>query len=189
MKLPWKGGADGAGRTGMVLLLVLGFLLIAGTSASAGALITGRQIKDEAVKSRHLKNGTVSAVDIRDGSLRRRDFEEHKVVGPPGPQGEPGARGNVGPVGPAGNLGLEYRVTTAELPFGEVVELKTHCSAGNEQVGGGVGATDAEETDLRRSDRFVDANGEGWLGRAVGLPDDNGAANVLRVWAICVASQ
>jgi hypothetical protein len=189
MKLPWKGGADGAGRTGMVLLLVLGFLLIAGTSASAGALITGRQIKDDAVKSRHLKNGTVSATDIRDGSLRRRDFEEHKVVGARGPQGEPGARGNVGPAGPPGNLGLEYRVTTAELPFDGLVELRTHCSAGKVQVGGGVGATDAGETDLRRSEPFVDATGEGWRGLARGLPDANGAVNVLRVWAICVPSQ
>lgn len=69
----------------------------ASRSGSAGASITGAQIR----------NGSVTTKDVKDGSLLAQDFRAGQL--PAGPQGVAGPRGEtgaVGPTGPAGDQGV-----------------------------------------------------------------------------------
>jgi len=76
----------------LALLVALG-----GTATAAGVLITGKQVKD----------GSLTGLDVKDKSLRAKDFEgsvrgglrPQGPAGPPGPQGETGPQGTVGPGG------------------------------------------------------------------------------------------
>jgi hypothetical protein len=69
----------------------------AGTAggAHAGSLITGRQIKDNALLSRNLRNGSLTGTDVHDGRLSARDFQGDTTgpPGDPGPIGTPGSSG------------------------------------------------------------------------------------------------
>ncbi len=90
-----------------VIVVVSGVItltLVAGGGALAGSLITSAQIKNNAIRS----------VDVRDGTLKLKDVSEAAqaalagqdgAAGPQGPEGEVGARGPVGPEGPAGATG------------------------------------------------------------------------------------
>ncbi|WP_370288412.1 hypothetical protein [Nocardioides sp.] len=54
----------------MALLAAVVLVVAAGSGgAVAGALITGKQIKNESVTGADLKNGTVTGVDLKDGAL------------------------------------------------------------------------------------------------------------------------
>lgn len=63
-------------RGRFVLLAVLTFFVATTSGATAGALITGKQIKDESVTGRDLRNGTTSGADVRDGSLTSADVRD-----------------------------------------------------------------------------------------------------------------
>lgn len=63
-------------RGRFVLLAVLTLVVAMSSSATAGALITGKQIKNGSVAGRDLRDGTVSGTDVRDGSLRSEDVQD-----------------------------------------------------------------------------------------------------------------
>jgi hypothetical protein len=90
------------------LLVVLLLVLVTGSAATAGSLITGKQIKD----------GSLTGKDVRDRSLTAGDLAPGTVpdavagpsgpagtMGPAGPIGNDGAPGPEGPVGPRGEPG------------------------------------------------------------------------------------
>lgn len=63
-------------RGRFVLLAVLALVVAMCSSATAGALITGKQIKNGSVTGRDLRDGTVSGADVRDASLRSADVQD-----------------------------------------------------------------------------------------------------------------
>src|SRR5437764_7232485 len=79
-----------------VLAAIAFFIAIAGGSAYAAATIGSGDIKNDAVLSRHIKNGevknqdlaanSVGSAEVIDGSLRRRDFAT-RALAPSGPAG------------------------------------------------------------------------------------------------------
>ncbi|WGX96476.1 hypothetical protein [Nocardioides sp. L-11A] len=63
-------------RSGIVTIVAAtGLVLTAGTSgAVAGAMITGKQIKNNTVTTKDIKNGSLTGVDVADGSLDVADL-------------------------------------------------------------------------------------------------------------------
>lgn len=86
----------------MIVALIALFVALGG-SATAGILVTGKQIRNGSVTGIDVKNNSLTSKDIRDirskdikdGSLRARDFRTGEL-GSQGPQGERGPRGNPG---------------------------------------------------------------------------------------------
>jgi hypothetical protein len=87
-----------ARRLHLIALVLLVLVVGVAGSASAAVLIGSRQVKDGSLTGRDLRLGTVRSSDVRDHSLKPRDFD---VIpqGPTGPQGAPGGRGTSGSPG------------------------------------------------------------------------------------------
>jgi hypothetical protein len=107
-----RGRADGsmqirrhAGRSRFVAAVVAVVVVGGATSATAGGLITGKQIKDGTIRGRDLANGKVAGTDVRDGVLSVSDFDQESIRGP---QGAPGPQGDPGPRGVGGIPGVEF---------------------------------------------------------------------------------
>lgn len=82
--------------TPIVALVAAGCLLLGSTGgAVAGALITGKQIKDNTVTTKDIKNGSLAVKDL---SKQTRSA----LAGAPGPAGATGATGAAGAAGPRG---------------------------------------------------------------------------------------
>jgi hypothetical protein len=79
-------------RLHLIVLVLLVLVVGLAGSASAAVLIGSGQVKDGSLTGRDLRLGTVRSSDVRDHSLKPRDFA---VIpqGPTGPQGAPGDPG------------------------------------------------------------------------------------------------
>src|SRR5215210_7806726 len=89
----------------MVIACIALFAAGGGSAVAARGLIGGKQIKANAIKSKHVKNRSLRGVDFARGQL------------PAGPRGPAGAQGPAGPGGPAGRDGfglVAYRVSDDE---------------------------------------------------------------------------
>ena len=71
--------------------------------SAATQLISGKQLKTNAVGSRHIRDRAIGTTEVRDGSLRSLDFGAGQL--PQGPRGDAGPAGSAGPAGPAGPQG------------------------------------------------------------------------------------
>lgn len=80
-----------------LLLTAVAVTLCCAASATAASVITGKQIKNNSVSTKDIKNRSLRAIDFRPGTLRRGP------AGPAGPAGVPGPAGGAGPAGPAGS--------------------------------------------------------------------------------------
>jgi hypothetical protein len=80
------------------------FIALDGSSFAAPvrALIAGKDIRPDAISTRHVKNGTLRAADFRAGEL---PTGAEGAPGAPGAKGEPGAAGPQGAPGVAGPAG------------------------------------------------------------------------------------
>jgi hypothetical protein len=169
-----------------------------GGTATAGTLITGRNVKD----------GSLTGRDIHDGSIQSRDLtpslrklfstgtakkEPPLVVlsGPPGPQGP------TGPAGPAaGGLSpskVHLRQSETKVvqggPAGDVQTAVAFCDPGEVPTGGGYYSNIAH---AGISGPHVDPSSRQLVGWSVsvdglGLPD--GTSQEIRAFAVCVATQ
>ena len=86
MSTPRARGRIGFAHVASALALVFA---LSGT-AYAGALITGRDIRDGSVTGKDVKNGTLTGTDVRDGSLSKADLASGIVPVPPGATLPPG---------------------------------------------------------------------------------------------------
>lgn len=85
------------------LFVVLGGSSVAQPAVRAAAsLITGKQIKDNAVTGRDVRNSSLTGRDVRNGTLMAGDFSPGQL-----PAGTTGAQGPAGPGGPKGATGLQ----------------------------------------------------------------------------------
>jgi collagen triple helix repeat protein len=78
-----------------------------GGTAVARALITGKDIANDAITSRHVRNGTLEMSDMapRMRAAMNRSTSQPGPKGPAGPQGPKGDSGLQGPRGPQGERG------------------------------------------------------------------------------------
>jgi hypothetical protein len=142
---------------------LLGVIVLGGaSSATAGGLITGHQIKDGTIRSRDLTNSGRTGADVRDGSLTVADFDQASIRGPQGAAGPPGLPG---PPGLDGIPGVEF----AEKPFTAVhesgvsagiSEVTLTCpTAAKRAVAGGISSLNPDGIDVIESAPTEPTNG------------------------------
>jgi hypothetical protein len=135
---------------GLALLIALG-----GTSYAAA-----NQLPRGSVGTLQLRNGAVTSIKVLNGTLRRADFAPGTLLsGPAGPQGPQGPAGATGPAGPAGTVDTTqfYKKTESDarylrrtqtivssisVPAASAESLSVNCGSGFEALGGGVDADD-----------------------------------------------
>jgi hypothetical protein len=110
--------------------------------AVAGALITGKQIKDNSVATADVTNNSLGSVDvknesittgdIKNGTLRTVDFASGQLPeGAPGPAGAPGAQGA------PGISGLQIVEVSSASSSSSTRQIDVSCPAGKQVIGGG----------------------------------------------------
>ena len=91
--------------------------------ALGGSSYAAVKLSANSVRSKHIKNGQVRSVDVKDSGLRARDFAPGQLPqgarGDAGPRGEAGAKGDKGDAGP-GAEAISY-VADTEF-YGDVNE-------------------------------------------------------------------
>ncbi len=88
-------------RGGIVLAAAAVLAVGAGSGAVAGAMITGKDIKDHSIKAKDLDAGSVTTNKVKNGTLKLKDLSS-EVTGKLGAPGPAGAQGPQGPQGPSG---------------------------------------------------------------------------------------
>lgn len=194
---------------GFVVVLVIAMT----GSATATALITGRQIKNGSITGADVRNGSLSASDIT-GDFQGRPGATgpagpmglpgaagaqgadgqpgpEGAAGPAGPKGQKGDQGESGPQGPAGPAGGTVVVgqpVSSEPAAGPAVTVTAtaSCPAGETVLGGGAEAT---TNDTANKVQLISSRPEGDSGWtavgvvAVGL--GNGKKLTVTPYVIC----
>lgn len=118
--------------------------------ASAGRLVTGKQIVDGSLTGKDLRDRTVTSRDVRDGSLSPDDYEVSPdaaragdeltglLVGADGPRGPQGPKGPPGPRGWPGIDGLVVNSAQSDVAALKYGNVTTTCPAGTRALAGGV---------------------------------------------------
>jgi len=144
----------------IVAASVAALVLVGGTAADAGRLITGK--------------------DVKDGSLTLKDFKASERAKLAGPRGATGPAGAIGPIGATGvanpTVVQSAEVTVAAYGFGNVVAF---CPEGKKVSGGGYAGSIA----------ITAASIPNNLGNAWGAVinnSDNPIAVQVSAYAVCV---
>ena len=134
-------------RTGFWLVGVGALLATSvGGYAVADKLVGAKSIRENAILSRHIRNGEVKEADLGVAVVRKLNTAaEPGPQGPEGPQGQEGLQGPEGETGPPGSPGISgYEVLTASMEFvfddnfsSLPVTLAVPCPAGKLVISGG----------------------------------------------------
>jgi hypothetical protein len=164
-------------RTPRALLIVAALAVLVGFagSATAGVVVTGKQIKDGTITTADLKDESLTGSDVRDGSLTQSDFFD-VLAGPAGPQGDPG------PEGRPGTSGLVYRLVGNSIPKNSDLMWPVVCPPGTTVISGGGSSTGRGELTASAP---RDRAGTGWF---VAYRNPTGAAITAYAWALCVTA-
>jgi hypothetical protein len=194
-------------RPSTVLALVALAVALGGTGYAATLLPAG------SVGTAQLKNGAVISSKVKDGSLRAADFAPGELpagaqgpqgpagsagpqgsagpAGPQGPKGDSGASGSQGPQGPPGISSLTY-VARDFGPFPAHTQYpgEAACGSNLHVVGGGV-LTHGQYAEQAVS-RSYPSNGdgshnEGTTGWAAAVDNLSSSTQSFTVYAICAA--
>jgi hypothetical protein len=194
-------------RPSTVLALVALAVALGGTGYAATLLPAG------SVGTAQLKNGAVISSKVKDGSLRAADFAPGQLpagaqgpqgpagsagpqgsagpAGPQGPKGDTGASGSQGPQGPPGISSLTY-VARDFGPFPAHTQYpgEAACGSNLHVVGGGV-LTHGQYAEQAVS-RSYPSNGdgshnEGTTGWAAAVDNLSSSTQSFTVYAICAA--
>ena len=93
---------------GVAVLAAAAVLAVsAGSGAVAGAMITGKDIKNRTIEAQDLKRGAVTTTKVKNRTLKLKDLSSEVTakLGVQGSAGAAGAAGAAGPQGPAGPMG------------------------------------------------------------------------------------
>ncbi|WP_322937423.1 hypothetical protein [Nocardioides bizhenqiangii] len=153
--------------------LLLGF---AG-SATAGVVVTGKQIKDGTITSRDLRDADLRSADVKDDSLTRRDFDA-RIIGMSGPSGD------IGQPGAPGTAGLTYSIEPFAIPKDTTRTWGAPCPNGTRVLSGGGSADTPGVVQLTESGPVDDA-GTGWW---VGMRNKTNSTVTGYAWALCVTA-
>jgi hypothetical protein len=127
-------------RTKLPLMLAITALAV----AVFGSTPIGRAAQQLVVPSRNtvgtpqLKNNAVTSIKVLNGTLRAADFRQSDL--PQGPPGPAGPSGPAGPAGPAGAAGISGREAVFGTSFNDSSSFKTAtatCPTGKNVIGGG----------------------------------------------------
>ncbi len=117
-------------RVPAVAGVVLVVAVIGGGTATAANLVTGKDVKDNSLRSRDVHNGSLKVKDLTARAVRTlQKGGMAGATGPAGPQGAKGSTGATGPQGPKGDDGL-LTVTAAGNGFVVSNPSVTFSSAG-----------------------------------------------------------
>lgn len=163
-------------RAAAIGYAVLALLVAVSGTATAAAMITGAQIKDNTVHGRDITNASVTGKDVKDKSLTPADFTG-SVQGPPGPTGPDG------PQGQAGASGLQYVTNGIDIATGKTETWAVSCPVGKVVVGGGVSSNNPYYARIVESAPLD--NGAGWW---VGLRNQHSAPIGAYAWAVCATA-
>lgn len=157
-----------------VIIAVLG-------STSVGQAVVNA-VAPNSVGTAQLRNNAVTTKKVKNGSLLRADFKAGQL--PAGPAGPAGAAGAAGPAGPPGVSEYEVVSATSASGSGAVQSVNVSCPAGKKAVGGGANTNTATTGGpvVQKSRPFE--NGGGW--EATGVEAAAYGGNwTTTAWAIC----
>lgn len=171
-------------------------VLLSQQDASAGRLVTGKQIADSSLTGKDLRDGTVTSQDITDGSLSPGDFDLPDVGaslragpgalldGPEGDKGPTGPTGNPGPQGHSGITDLKRVTTSSTVASQQHGTVTTPCPAGTRVIAGGV-LVDGLAALVPINVSAPLNQGAGWQSMV-----RNGSASAVTVngWAVCASA-
>lgn len=141
-------------------------------TAVAGGLITTKQIKDSAITSAKVKNGTLTLKDFKSS-------ERSKLVGATGATGPAGPMGAVGPAGVnAFNNATVVRSPSVLVAAYDIGTVVASCPSGKKVTGGGYFSSIAIAASSQ-----PDVTGTAW--GAVINNSDNGIAVEVWAYAVC----
>ncbi|WP_146207334.1 hypothetical protein [Nocardioides silvaticus] len=166
-------------RRGRALALVAATTLLLGFagSATAGVVVTGKQIKDGTITSADLRDADLQGQDFRDAALTQDDFDT-LVIGPSGPKGDQG------PQGTPGSAGLVYVIEPMAIPKKATRTWGAKCPAGTRVLSGG-GSAATTGIALLTETAPIDDAGTGWW---VGIRNETNSSITGYAWALCVAA-
>ena len=148
-------------RTALTIIVaVVALVVSAGAGATAARLITGKDIK----------NGTVTSADVKNKSLKAKDFSARAKSKLRGPTGATGATGATGPQGAPGISGFEVVTRTVSIPgvLSGTGTVAAACPAGKKAISATAGYAAPLAGLLsqvtRRSDTAFEATGLNTLG-------------------------
>ena len=147
------------------------------------------QLKNDAVTSAKIRNGTLIRADFRSGAL------PNGIPGSPGPAGPQGVKGDTGPAGAPGLVGdVTQHSASVSVPAYTSVSVwsnrsvQANCDAGEKGLGGGTnwaGEGDATQLITVLSTPIFDATAKkitGWRARG---GNDTNSAKTFTVFVLC----
>jgi hypothetical protein len=173
-----------------VALLAL-FIALGGVTYAAASLpkhsVGAKQLKRNAVRSKHVKNHSLLKKDFKAGQLPQ---------GPKGDKGDPGTPGTPGATGTFGAVTVRSFTPATDLADGTKTSINAVCPAGQTAIGGGGRGDDlnSEETNVSSSRPIVDAGGGvpadgsgfgGWRLTVTNVAGGMTTGIRPTVWAIC----
>jgi len=139
---------------------------LSGGAAVAGGLITTKQIKNDAVTSAKVKDGTLTLKDFKAS-------ERQKLVGPAGSSASIDTVTVEGP--------------TVSVPAGELQCIYAQCPAGKKVTGGGYYSSIAIAVSSNPADsQGLHGSGPGDTEWGVMIDNDSSIPVEVNAWAVCV---
>ncbi len=161
-------------------LVTVAFVLAFGSTAWAGKLVTGKQVKNGSLTSADVRR--LSGADVADGSVTPADLAR-VIQGPAGPRGQEGASGPRGPQGPPGDSLLTYVIQDRAVPKTSSRTWIADCPDRTKAIGGGFSSNDPTWFFLQASG--PDGAGENWV---VTAENTRNVDLVGFAWAVCAAT-
>jgi hypothetical protein len=165
---------------GVVLAIVALFVALGGSSYAAVSLpkasVGAPQIKQSAVNSKKVQDGSLLAKDFKRGQLPKG------AQGPAGPQGPQGPQGQQGQQGVPGMSG--YQIVNGpnlSLDPGDTRIVSIACPAGKLAVGGGYESGNSIDITLNRTGPTD--GGSSW---AVRVTNESAGRKTVNAQAVCV---
>ena len=173
---------------GVVLAIVALFVALGGSSYAAVTVLPRAS-----VGAPQIKQGAVNSKKVQDGSLLVKDFKQGQLpAGPQGPQGEQGPQGTQGPQGPQGPQGTPgapgisgFQVVdgpTVSVDPGRTSQSTATCPAGKKAISGGYETGSSANVTLNRTGPSS-AAATGWYVR---ITNNDAARKDWNAQAICV---
>ena len=147
------------------------------------------QLKQNAVSSKKVKDGTLLAVDFKAGQLpagaegakgEKGAKGDTGAAGPKGDTGAAGQKGDKGDIGAAGVSGLQVVTASISLAAGAETMTQAYCPAGKKAVGGGFSSGQL----LTTQQSYPANNDAAW---SVYAKNTGNANTNLNVYAICAS--
>ena len=140
------------------------------------------QLKQNAVTSKKVKDGTLLAVDFKSGEIAAGPQGAKGDTGAPGAKGDTGAKGDKGDKGDTGPAGITGYVVTNDavvsIAPGASASSIAVCPSGKKVLGGGAAAEKGSMTF-----QWLGTQGtNGYLANAKNL---GAVTDSLHVWAVC----